>query len=94
MAIKNLWSAIRCKLGWQNPPKDEAFTCMGAVFIGGPCTRCSDETARERRFLGNAWDFGGSLSVGEDVIVLTASPANLLKALQERGLSYIGNYPA
>ena len=86
--------ALRCWLGLHNPPSDKAFTCMGAVFVGGPCTRCNDPVTREKRFIGNAWDFGGSTDEGEDVIVLNVSPTCLLEALRQRGLTYIGDFPA
>jgi hypothetical protein len=48
--------AIRCWTGSHNPPHDELFELYGAVMIGGPCTRCSDETWREVAWPGNAWD--------------------------------------
>lgn len=84
---------LRCQLGLHNPPHDKAFTCMGAVFIGGPCTHCTDGTARELSFIGNAWDFPG---VNKSAVPrrFVLSPLALAEAMQQRGLTYIGDYPA
>jgi hypothetical protein len=89
-----MFRKLRCRLGLHNPPTDKAFSCMGGVFVGGPCTQCNDPIVRENRFLGNAWDFGGSTEKDEGTAVLQVSPAGLLEALQQRGLTYIGDYPA
>ncbi len=88
-----LWQKLRCVLGFHNPPRDKAFTCMGAVFIGGPCTCCSDEVVRQRKFIGNAWDFPGVNTSTEPNRFMISLP-KLIEVMQQRGFIYIGDYPA
>jgi len=85
---------LRCWIGVHNPPTNTAFTCMGAVFIGGPCTCCADGVPRERKFIGNTWEFGGSVQETEDLVSYKVSASGLLEALHERGLFYLGDFPA
>lgn len=89
----NPWKKLRCVLGLHNPPHSKAFTCMGAVFIGGPCTCCDDETVRQRSFIGNSWDFPGVNESTEPNHFVISAP-KLVTALEQRGLAYIGDFPA
>ena len=47
---------LRCRFGLHNPPSDDWFDAMGAIILGGSCTRCGDITMREIAWIGNAWD--------------------------------------
>lgn len=53
---------VRCKIGWHNPPWNEPVDDMGAIMIGGTCTRCPDPEWREVTWLGNIWDFPSGIS--------------------------------
>jgi hypothetical protein len=88
--------ALRCWRGKHNPPADKVFTCMGAVIVGGPCSRCGDEVAREVCWIGNVWDFQGAATKekSDGGTTITVSPRALLPQLQSLGLAYIGDYPA
>jgi len=87
--------ATRCLSGKHNPPAAKAFSCMGAVFAGGPCTRCGDEEARVVCWIGNAWDFpdvANHYETDEGGVEITVSSLALSLVLNSLGFTYIGDF--
>lgn len=76
-----LMRAIRCWRGKHNPPHNEAFEDMGALSIGGPCTRCPNEVYRELAWIGDVWDFPSAISRKGDIT--TAHKDAMLDAINE-----------
>lgn len=84
---------LLCKIGLHSPPHDMAYSSMGAIFAGGPCTRCNDPTIREWAFIGNAWDFpDGIVEECDNAIFLQCPPAeSIADLLAKRGITYTGS---
>jgi hypothetical protein len=67
MRRSRLMKAVNCWLGRHNPPHNAVFEEMGALMVGGPCTRCTDKGLREITWIGNVSDFSPD-SFSEEIL--------------------------
>jgi hypothetical protein len=100
-----LWLAIQrpapirflfCVIGKHNPPTDKAFTIEGYVYLGGPCSRCPDQTFREVCSLGFASKFDAFVTepTPDNENAQALSPFKLAAKLREDlGLKLLGEAP-
>jgi hypothetical protein len=89
-----VWQTLRCYAGRHSPSPYTAFTCMGAICVGGPCLNCGDGVAREICWIGNVWDFPEVMADSSGGQTSTVAVDALTARLEEFGLTYIGDYPA